>query len=68
MKKGKVAGLRKEERERDLEEKKASDYAMGNWRIGFFDIETTHLKGNFGHVLCACIKDAGGGTKVWSVD
>lgn len=28
-------------------------------RVGFFDIETTHLKADFGIVLCWCCKEAG---------
>ena len=68
MKQGKKVGLKEDEREREAEEKKATDYALGHWRVGFFDIETTHLKGNFGHVLCACLKDAGGHTQVFRID
>ena len=68
MKKGIVKGKASDERATYKEEQVAHDYALGHWRVGFFDIETTHLKGNFGHVLCACLKDAGGRIQTFRVD
>lgn len=33
-----------------------------------FDIETTHLKGNMGHILVAVAQPLGGKAKVWRID
>lgn len=33
-----------------------------------FDIETTHLKGNMGHILCAVAQPLGRKPKVWRID
>lgn len=41
------------------------DTAPLNEKIGIFDIETTSLKANYGHILCWCMKDRNSG-KVYS--
>jgi uncharacterized protein YprB with RNaseH-like and TPR domain len=39
-----------------------NEWILNNKRIGSFDIETTDLAANFGTIVCACIKELGGGT------
>ena len=68
LKKGILKGKASDERKQAAEAKEAHDYALGKWRVGFFDIETTHLKGNFGHILCACLKDGGGKIQTFRID
>lgn len=37
-------------------------------KIAGFDLETTHLKANFGHILCGVIQPLGEKAKVWRID
>lgn len=46
----------KKQREEALKDHSEIHSALGGWRVGFLDIETTGLGADFGHILCACIK------------